>query len=96
MPATTLTDRAVLRLSGPDVRGFANGLVTQEMAGPLPVWAGLLTPQGKALFDFLLWADGDDILIDVEATQAEALARRLCEELRSGPPSPSLGEGVRG
>ena len=35
------------------------------------------TPQGKALFDFLLWADGDAILIDCEATVAEALARRL-------------------
>jgi folate-binding protein YgfZ len=74
---TMLADRAVLRVAGDDVRGFLQGLVTHDVAGPLPVWAGLLTPQGKALFDFLLWADGDDILIDVEATQAEALARRL-------------------
>jgi folate-binding protein YgfZ len=29
------------------------------------------------LFDFLLWADGDDILVDCEAAQADALARRL-------------------
>ena len=77
MSGTTLIDRAVLRLSGPDVRGFLQGLVTNDTAGPLPVWAGLLTPQGKALFDFLLWADGDDILVDCEAAPAEALARRL-------------------
>ena len=75
--ATTLTDRAVLRLSGDDVRGFMQGLVTTDVSGPLPVWAGLLTPQGKCLFDFLLWGDGDDLLIDCEAAQAEALARRL-------------------
>lgn len=37
----------------------------------------MLTPQGKALFDFILWADGDDILIDCEADQADALTRRL-------------------
>jgi folate-binding protein YgfZ len=77
MPATTLTDRALLRLSGEDVRGFLQGLVTNDVAGALPVWAGLLTPQGKALFDFLVWADGDDLLIDCEADQADALARRL-------------------
>jgi len=75
--ATTLTDRAVLRLAGEDVRGFLQGLVTNDTSGPLPVWAGLLTPQGKALFDFILWADGDDVLIDCEAAQADALGRRL-------------------
>jgi folate-binding Fe-S cluster repair protein YgfZ len=38
--------------------------------GPLPVWAGLLTPQGKCLFDFLVWGDGDDLLLDCEAAAA--------------------------
>ena len=75
--ATMLADRAVIRLSGEDVRGFLQGLVTNDVTGPLPAWAGLLTPQGKALFDFILWADGEDVLIDCEAAQAEALARRL-------------------
>lgn len=77
MPATTLTDRAVIRVSGEDARGFLQGLVTNDVTDALPVWAGLLTPQGKALFDFILWADGDDILIDSEAEQADALIRRL-------------------
>ncbi|MFD1950830.1 YgfZ/GcvT domain-containing protein [Sphingomonas arantia] len=77
MDPTTLSDRAVIRLSGTDVRGFLQGLVTGDVTGPLPVWVGLLTPQGKALFDFLVWADGDDLLLDVEAEQADALLRRL-------------------
>ena len=80
MPATTLADRALLRLSGEDVRGFLQGLVTNDvtrLAPDLPLWAGLLTPQGKALFDFILWADGDDVLIDCEASAADDLARRL-------------------
>ncbi len=80
MPGTTLVDRAVLRLSGEDVRGFLQGLVTNDLdllAPDRPLWAGLLTAQGKALFDFILWADGADVLIDCEASQAEALARRL-------------------
>jgi tRNA-modifying protein YgfZ len=77
MSATTLSDRAVIRLSGDDVRGFLQGLITNDVTGPLPVWAGLLTAQGKALFDFFVWEDGDDILIDCEDGQADALVRRL-------------------
>jgi folate-binding protein YgfZ len=81
MTATTLADRAVIRLSGEDVRGFLQGLVTNDVAGPLPVWAGLLTAQGKVLFDFLVWDDPEggsgDLLIDCEAEQADALVRRL-------------------
>jgi tRNA-modifying protein YgfZ len=81
MTATRLTSRTVLRLTpledGEDVRGFLQGLVTNDVAGELPVWAALLTPQGKVLFDFLVWADGNDLLLDCEAAQAEALAKRL-------------------
>ena len=75
--ASTLADRAVIRLSGEDVRGFLNGLVTQDVAGALPVWAGLLTPQGKCLFDFFVWSDGEDLLLDCEADAAEDLVKRL-------------------
>lgn len=77
MPATTLTDRALIRLSGEDVRGFLQGLVTNDVTGALPVWAGLLTPQGKCLFDFFVWADGDDLLIDCERAAAGDLVKRL-------------------
>src|SRR4051812_11268303 len=77
MAATTLTDRAVVRLSGEDVRGFLQGLVTSDVAGALPVWTGLLTPQGKCLFDFIVWADGDDLLLDCEAAVVDDLVKRL-------------------
>jgi folate-binding protein YgfZ len=77
MAATTLTDRAVVRLSGEDVRGFLQGLVTNDVTGEVPVWAGLLTPQGKCLFDFLVWGDGDDLLIDCEVAAADDLIKRL-------------------
>lgn len=77
MAATTLSDRALVRISGEDVRGFLQGLVTQDVAGKLPVWAGLLTPQGKCLFDFFVWADGEDFLLDCEAAAAADLVKRL-------------------
>src|SRR5689334_5564860 len=77
MPATTLVDRSIIRLSGEGVRDFLQGLVTQDVTGPLPVWAGLLTAQGKCLFDFLIWADGDDLLLDCEAESSDELVKRL-------------------
>lgn len=76
-PNSILTDRALIRLSGDDVRGFLQGLVTNDVAGDLPCWAALLSPQGKCLFDFLIWADGDDILIDCEREAAGDLAKRF-------------------
>jgi len=77
MAATTLADRAVVRVSGEDVRGFMQGLVTTDVTGTLPVWTGLLTPQGKCLFDFIVWEDGDDLLIDCEEEAADDLVKRL-------------------
>ena len=77
MTGTTLPDRALIRLSGEDVRGFLQGLVTNDVSGVLPVYAGLLTPQGKALFDFIVWRDGDDLLIDCERDAADDLVKRL-------------------
>ena len=80
--ATRLADRAVIRITPDapqeDVPGFLQGLVTQDVAGPLPAWSALLTPQGKVLFDFLVWPAADGaLLLDCEATAAEALAKRL-------------------
>ena len=79
-----LFDRAVIRLTptepGEDVRDFLQGLVTQDSKVALPLWSGLLSPQGKALFDFFMFADADalgDILIDCEAERADALVKRL-------------------
>jgi folate-binding protein YgfZ len=78
---TRLFSRAVIRLSAleetessPD---FLQGLVTNDVTGALPVWAALLTPQGKVLFDFIVWPDGKDLLIDCENDAAEALVKRL-------------------
>ena len=77
MPATTLADRSVIRMSGEGVRDFLQGLVTSDIAGPLPLWAGLLTPQGKCLFDFMVWEDGEDLLLDCETAAADDLIKRL-------------------
>ncbi len=78
--ATLLTDRAIVRLSGDDVAGFLQSLLSNDVAGPLPCYAALLSPQGKCQFDMLVWADpagGADMLIDVERARADMLVRKL-------------------
>jgi folate-binding protein YgfZ len=81
MTATLLNTRALVRLSPLDeaenVAAFLQGLVTNDTAGPLPCYAALLSAQGKHLFDFLVWADGADLLLDCEAEHADELAKRL-------------------
>ncbi len=77
---THLPSRAVLSVSGEDRVSFLQGLVSNDVAQVTPgraVWAALLTPQGKWLADFFIFAEGDRLLIDCEAGQAADLARRL-------------------
>ena len=77
---TELSDRAVLRLTGADARSFLQGLVTADvdhLSDSQALYAGLLTPQGKILFDFFLAQRGDDIFIDCAKPQVADLLKRL-------------------
>ncbi len=82
MTAKRLTDRAVIRLAateqGEAVREFLQGLVTNDVTGDLPVYAALLSAQGKAMFDFIVWPGADgSTLLDCEAIVADDLVKRL-------------------
>ncbi|MGI9412931.1 MAG: YgfZ/GcvT domain-containing protein [Hyphomicrobiales bacterium] len=77
---TELSDRAVLRLAGADTRTFLQGLVTADvdhLSESRALYAGLLTPQGKILFDFFLVQRGEEIFVDCARTQAADLTKRL-------------------
>ncbi|MBY8977571.1 folate-binding protein YgfZ [Rhodobacteraceae bacterium NNCM2] len=72
--------RSVLRMRGSDAAKVLQDIVTNDVGGldrGAAVYAALLTPQGKYLFDFFLVRDGDTILIDAEAARAEALMGRI-------------------
>ncbi|WP_419729159.1 YgfZ/GcvT domain-containing protein [Lichenicola sp.] len=75
-----LPARAVLSVSGEDRIVFLQGLVSNDvaLAGPgRAVWAALLTPQGKYLADFFIFADADRLLLDCEREQAPMLTTKL-------------------
>jgi len=73
------TDRTVLRITGGDRTRFLQDLVTNDIArlSRGPVYAALLTPQGKYLADFFLVEDGDAILMECASDQIAALEHRL-------------------
>lgn len=77
MPAVLL-DRSVIAVAGEDARVFLQGLVTCDMAGaPSGLYGGLLTPQGKVLFDFFVVEDNGRFLLDASRAQAGDLLKRL-------------------
>ncbi len=75
-----LARRAVVAVGGPDAEKFLNDLVTADIsrAGPgQAVFAALLTPQGKILFDFIVVSDGDRFLFDLPRDLAADFVKRL-------------------
>ena len=86
MESVHLSDRAVIALEGPEARDFLQGLMTNDLTSLEPgrgIYAALLTPQGKILFDFLI-AEGDGaLLLDCAMASAEALVKNLgiCHEV---------------
>lgn len=75
-----LKDRAVIALAGAEARGFLQGLVTNDVEALVPgkaLYAALLTPQGKILFDFFVVEGEGALLLDCAGAAAEALVKRL-------------------
>lgn len=75
-----LPNRAVFRLSGPDRLTFLQGLVSNDVNAAVPghsVYSCLLTPQGKFLHDFFLYADGESLLVECEADRRADLMQKL-------------------
>ncbi|MGL4395140.1 MAG: YgfZ/GcvT domain-containing protein [Hyphomicrobium sp.] len=77
---TRLDDRAVVAITGPDAIPFLHGLVTNDieaLAIGAAAHAGLLSPQGKILFEFLCVRTADGLLLDVARAAADGLVKRL-------------------
>ncbi len=75
-----LARRGVVAVAGPEAETFLNGLVTNDLAA-IPAqgagYGGLLTPQGKILFDFIVYRDRDQFLFDLPAEAVADFVKRL-------------------
>jgi len=98
MPAVFLKNRSLIRVSGPEAQSFLQNLITTDLAALAADEArpgALLTPQGKILFDFMIWQDGDGFIIDTDDDQRDALLKRLgMYKLRAAVDLSPAGEGV--
>ena len=74
-----MSDRTILRISGPDARDFLQGLVSNDVRKLEQglVYAAILTPQGKYRADFFLVPDGDTILMDIASSLAPGIKQTL-------------------
>ena len=80
------TRRGVVTVSGPDAEGFLNNIVSSDVpaAAGEASYGGLLSPQGKVLFDFIVFRDGDRFLFDLpRASVAEFVKRLFLYRLRA-------------
>src|SRR4051812_39396854 len=84
MPTAHLTDRGVVRVKGAESKTFLDGLFTcdiDRIAPGRPRFGALLTPQGKILFDFIVFAApeeaGGGYWLDVLKVYAPDLVKRL-------------------
>lgn len=75
-----LPDRGVVAVTGEDARTFLDNIITNDMDlldKQEAIFAGLLSPQGKILFDFFVVKDKDGFLLDVAKDKAADLVKRL-------------------
>jgi tRNA-modifying protein YgfZ len=84
MPTAHLSDRGVVRVSGEEAKRFLDGLLTCDMdlvTPEKPRFGALLTPQGKLLFDFIVFEAprdaGGGFYLDCLKFMAPDLVKRL-------------------
>lgn len=75
-----LPDRGVVAVAGEDAGRLLQGIITNDMdllERQGAIFAGLLSPQGKVLFDFFVVKVAGGFLLDVAKDQAAGLVKRL-------------------
>ncbi|MHA1164522.1 MAG: CAF17-like 4Fe-4S cluster assembly/insertion protein YgfZ [Alphaproteobacteria bacterium] len=77
---TELTARGVIKVSGGDAKKFLQDIVTNDVNKAVDgraIHAGMLTPQGKILFDFFLLDMGTHFLLECARENVADLIKRL-------------------
>ncbi len=77
---SALPERGVLTIVGPDSRAFLQGLISNDITRVTKersIYAALLSPQGKYLFDFFISQSADTLLFDCEKSRLTDLSKRL-------------------
>lgn len=77
---TLLSNRGILKVTGPDRLSFLQGLVTNDVTkinAQTTIYSLLLTPQGKHSFDLLITESGEEWWIEADRDRLIELKKRL-------------------
>ena len=81
MSVALLADRGIVEVEGSDAADFLQSLLTNDIDQAAPdraIFAGLLAPQGKIVFDFLVYAPGPNLFwLDCPAEFTADITKRL-------------------
>ncbi|MBA3813982.1 MAG: folate-binding protein YgfZ [Alphaproteobacteria bacterium] len=80
MMMTKLPHRGVLEIQGEDKASFLQGLISNDVTQVTPeqaIYATLLSPQGRYLYDFFIMEKGGSYFLDAEAARLLDLVKRL-------------------
>jgi folate-binding protein YgfZ len=75
-----LPERGLIALRGPDARSLLQGIISSDVGRVTATsssYGALLTPQGKYLFDFVIFQTNDVLMLDTERERVADLLRRL-------------------
>ena len=75
-----LEDRAIIYINGEDAKDFLQNLISNDInkvTDNSSIFASLLTPQGKFLFEFIVVKHKSGFFIDCEKTQSEEIFKQL-------------------
>lgn len=74
-----LTTRGIVRVTGKDAHDLLQSLLTSNLdwLKDGPVYTGLLTPQGKVLFDMIAWQSPLGMMFEVAKDRVPDLIKRL-------------------
>lgn len=77
---TNLPHRGVIEIEGEDKANFLQGLITNDIhfvTSDRAIYAALLTPQGRFLYDLIIIEKEGSYFLDVERDRLEALLKKL-------------------
>lgn len=72
--------RGLFEITGEDRKNFLQGIITQDIDKIMPgaaIYAALLTPQGKYLYDFFIIEDGNRLIVDCFKDRMPEFLKRL-------------------
>lgn len=72
-----IKNRSVIKISGQDSEKFLQNIITNDISQKEPIYAMILSPQGRFLFDVFIFRDSVGFLLDIFSGTKDIMLKRL-------------------